>query len=241
MLSQITDQSIYIGRSPLYAPKPVDLLGGLTSLEREKVLSLGESRFVPAGKQVFLQGQPHVGILIILNGEIRSYYVSPAGREITLAYWGAGHFVGGPEIFGGGVHIWSGETVKDCQLLFLASDRLRKAILTMPRFSLNIVEGLVFKATCFSALLQFMGTRPACETLAHLLLILASNQSPGCDDVILDQRYTQEELAKMIGTTRQWVAASLARMKKAALLDSVEACIRIRSIDKLRRYAENDT
>jgi CRP-like cAMP-binding protein len=108
MLSQITDQSIYIGRSPLYAPKPVYLLAGLTSVERKKVLSLGESRFVPAGKQVFLQGQPHVGILIILNGQIRSYYVSPAGREITLAYWGAGHFVGGHEIFGGGVHMVGG-------------------------------------------------------------------------------------------------------------------------------------
>jgi|GEM_PF-4852698 len=56
MLSQITDQSIYIGRSSLYARKPVDQLGGLTSVERKKVFSLGESRFVPAEKQVFLQG-----------------------------------------------------------------------------------------------------------------------------------------------------------------------------------------
>jgi cytochrome c553 len=35
-----------------------------------------------------------------------------------VAYWPPGHFIGGPEIFGGGTHIWSGEAVEDSRVLF---------------------------------------------------------------------------------------------------------------------------
>mgnify|MGYP001134538199 CR=1 FL=1 len=216
------------------------MLFGLTATERETVMTLGRHRKFARGDQVFSQGEPHAGIMVILNGEIRSYYIAPSGREITLAYWTVGHFVGGPEIFGGGVHIWSGEATKDCEVLFLASDVLREAILGIPQFALNIVEALVFKASCFSALLQFVGTRPTGETLAHLLLVLAGEQGAlNREDVLLDQRYTQEELAKMVGATRQWVATTLSRMKRDGLLDIVNTRIRIRNIERLRHFAEN--
>lgn len=102
------------------------------------------------------------------------------------------------------------------------------------------MEALVFKANSFSTLLLFVGTRPAGETLAHLLLVLAGEKGAlNGKDVLLDQRYTQEELAKMVGATRQWVAATLSRMKRDGSLDIVNARIRIRSIKRLRHFAEN--
>ena len=235
----LVDSSIYLGKSS-QSPRPTDLMFGLTVAERETVMAFGQHRRFAEGDQVFAQGEPHAGIMVILDGEIRSYYIAPSGREITLAYWTPGHFVGGPEIFGGGVHVWSGEATRDCEVLLLASDVLRGAILRIPQFALNVVEALVFKANCFSALLQFVGTRPAGETLAHLLLILAAEQGPAdSGDVLLDQRYTQEELAKMVGATRQWVTTTLSRMKREGLLDVVNARIRIRNVERLRHFAKN--
>lgn len=62
------------------------------------------------GETIFLQGDRHNGIFLIEAGQVRTYYAGPSGREITLAYWTPGHFVGGPEVFGGGLHIWSAVT-----------------------------------------------------------------------------------------------------------------------------------
>ena len=56
---------------------------------------------------LFRQGEEHRGILVLRQGVVRSFYQAPSGREITLAHWAPGNFVGGPEIFGGGVHVWS--------------------------------------------------------------------------------------------------------------------------------------
>lgn len=233
------DDSTYIAKSLINPGKRADLTHRLTEMEARKVKNSGIRRSFDIGQQVFTQGDSHDGILIILGGEVRSFYVAPSGREITLAYWSAGHFVGGPEIFGGGKHIWSGEATRKCELLFLPSDALHDLILTIPQFALNVIEGLVFKATCFSSLLQFVGTQPASKTLAHLLLIIAEHQLAGDDGPrVIDRRYSQEELAKMIGATRQWVAASLSRMKRDDLVSIVDGSIVIPSLSRLQRFAE---
>ena len=84
------------------------MLQSLTPREREQVLSHGRRRVLYRGQTLFNQGAAHEGIYLIESGRIRVFYTAPSGREITLAYWHSGNFVGGPEIFGSGVHLWSG-------------------------------------------------------------------------------------------------------------------------------------
>ncbi|UWU88661.1 cyclic nucleotide-binding domain-containing protein [Bradyrhizobium yuanmingense] len=59
------------------------------------------------------------------EGRIRSYYAAPSGREVTLAYWFAGNFVGGPDLFGTGAHVWSSVAVERSRVTFLPGPALR--------------------------------------------------------------------------------------------------------------------
>ena len=83
---------------------PSPLLAWLTPRERELVLSQGRRRVLNRWPDPFNQGAPHEGIYLVESGRIRVFYTAPSGREITLAYWHPGNFVGGPEIFGIGPH-----------------------------------------------------------------------------------------------------------------------------------------
>jgi CRP-like cAMP-binding protein len=49
------------------------------------------------GQTLFSRGARHDGIFLIQTGRIRVYYTAPSQREITLAYWHPGNFVGGPD------------------------------------------------------------------------------------------------------------------------------------------------
>ena len=89
-------------RSLVGGPSP--LLAWLNPRERELVLSQGRRRVLNRGQTLFSQGAPHEGIYLVESGRIRVFYMAPSGREITLAYWHPGNFVGGPEIFGSGPH-----------------------------------------------------------------------------------------------------------------------------------------
>ncbi|MBW8854471.1 MAG: cyclic nucleotide-binding domain-containing protein, partial [Bradyrhizobium sp.] len=87
---------------------PPPLMDKLSQRERELVLKQGRRKVLNRGQTLFSQGGKHDGIWLIESGRIRVFYTSPLGREITLAYWHVGNFVGGPEVFEGTVHQWSG-------------------------------------------------------------------------------------------------------------------------------------
>ena len=57
------------------------------------------------------------------------------------------------------------------------------------------------------------------KRLAHLLLTLANHEGKRSNgQVVLDRRFTHEELASMIGATRQWVSSVLAWYEDGGLL-----------------------
>jgi CRP/FNR family transcriptional regulator, cyclic AMP receptor protein len=196
-----------------------NFLSRLTPAELEQVRRLGRVVTVARGESVFLQGSPHEGIFLIESGVVRSYYTGPSGREITLAYWTPGHFVGGPEIFRGGLHIWSGEAAEDCRLLYLSAGAMRMLVERMPQFAVCLIEGLVAKSKCYSALVQMLGTRSAVERLAQLLVILGEVYGKQeANRLVVQRKVTHDQLANIVGVTRQWVTITLDRFQKKGII-----------------------
>lgn len=216
-----------------------DLFAGLSAAERERVLEVGRAHEVRSGETVFRQGDPHRGIFVILSGVVRVFYTSPAGREITLAYWTPGNFVGGPELFGEGAHLWSGMAVRQAEVLALSGEQVRALMNSAPRFAVNLVEALVHKGRCYSALIHMLGTRSVTGRLAQLLLAIGSldgTQTRG--GLLLGRPLTHDELAKMVGATRQWVSITLERFRAQGLLEVRRHRIVLLDQDALRELAE---
>ena len=201
-----------------------DLNEGATFLERlsmEEITFLrsrGTTLRVKKGDGIFFQGETHESIFLIENGRVRSYCTGPSGRELTLAYWTPGHFVGGPEVFGG-LHLWSGEAMEDCRLLALSGPVVRDLVERMPSFAVCLIDGLVAKGKCYSQLVQMLGTRSVSQRLAQLLTILG--QVHGREEglgLLIDRRVTHDQLADIVGSTRQWVTTTLDRWQKEGII-----------------------
>ncbi len=212
----------------------VSLLDRLSLEEVRTVRRCSRSMQVEAGERIFHQGDPHNGIHLIEAGRVRTFYAGPSGKEITLAYWTPGHFVGGPEVFGGGVHIWSGVAVEKTRLSYLPGSTIRNLVRTMPTFAECIIEGLVEKGRCYSALVQMLGTRSVTERLAHVLLILAEvDRKPG-QRMVVSRRITHDQLASIVGSTRQWVTMTLARFQKAGHIEMDRNVLTVLDAEALR-------
>jgi CRP/FNR family cyclic AMP-dependent transcriptional regulator len=198
---------------------PPSLMEKLTIREREIVLKQGRRKVLSRGQTIFSQGAKHDGIFLIESGRIRVFYSSPLGREITLAYWHAGNFVGGPEVFDTGIHQWSGVASSNCSIVQLPGKELRTLATEIPNLAIGLIEGLAFKGKCYSALAQMLGTRSITQRLAHLLLHLMDLygvEDP--DGVVIAAAFTHADLAHMVGATRQWVTISLKRMQKKRIV-----------------------
>jgi len=226
--------ALLLTENPTLLGGPVPLLQNLSAQERDLVLSHGQKRVLNRGQTLFNQGSLHDGIFLITTGRIRVFYMAPSGREITLAYWQAGNFVGGPEIFGGGVHQWSGVATCNASVVHLPGKILRQLVQKMPNLGIGLIEGLTFKGKCYSALAQMLGTRSVTERLAHLLLHLAELYGvKDRDGILISAGFTHADLAHMVGATRQWVTISLKRLQDQGVLVCRKSNILVCNIDQL--------
>jgi CRP-like cAMP-binding protein len=212
---------------------PPPLFQGLTKHQREQVLSHGKRIAVGRGSTLFSQGTPHNGIYLIETGRIRVFYSAPFGREITLAYWYPGNFVGGPEVFGKGTHAWSGAGTMASTVIMLPGQILQRLASQIPALAMGIISGLVFKGQCYSALAQMLGTPSVTQRLAQLLLHLADSYGVEDEDgTLIGAAFSHADLANMVGATRQWVTISMKRHVTAGVVS-----VRRNRIVVLRRDA----
>ena len=144
------------------------------------------------------------------------------------------YFVGGPEVFKQGLHIWSGIAAVNSTVLHLPGDILRRMVMTIPALAIGIIEGLSFKGQCYSALAQMLGTRSATERLAQLLLHLMNLY--GVDEregTLIAASFTHADLAHMTGVTRQSVTISLKRFTELGILHAHGSNLVIQNADLL--------
>ncbi|MCP3397258.1 Crp/Fnr family transcriptional regulator [Bradyrhizobium sp. CCGB20] len=216
-------------------------LDRLSVPERSRVHAAGRTITVPQGEMVFSQGDGHDGIFIIRRGQVRVYYTAPSGREITLAYWTPGHFIGGPEISGGGIHMWSGIAIEACEITALSGPALEKLLTGMPSFALALIDGLIAKGKCYSSMAQILGTRSVIERLAQFLLTLSELHGVAeGDTVVINRKITHDQIAAMVGSTRQWVTMMLKRFQNRRIIAIDGSSIRISRIDLLEQILFKD-
>lgn len=198
-----------------YTSQAPDLLRHLDASLRTQVLALGTTREYRNGEFLFHQGEAHDGIFLIEEGSVKSFYVSEDGRELTLGYWSAGHYVGAPQLFGGGVHAWTSVAASRTRCLWLPGSRLRALSQQHGELAVALIEAMVHKMQCYCALLQLLATHSMRVRLARLLSMLAARTEGQHATISL----SHSELAGMIGSTRQWVSLSLTRFESAGWVE----------------------
>lgn len=225
--------------APFLSGSP-DLLEALAPDAVRRIERAGHPHSFTAGEMLFRQGEPHRGVFILRSGLVRSHYLAPSGRQITLATWPGGHLVGGPDVFGDGPHVWSGTAIEPGQAIRLPGPVVRALIANIPAFAVTLMEALAVKGKCYSALLQVLGTRSVLERLALVLLNLAQNAGKYEAGFITFPAPTHEELAAAVGATRQWVSMTIKRFRNQGLLATRERRIVLLAEAKLRALADGD-
>jgi CRP/FNR family cyclic AMP-dependent transcriptional regulator len=196
-----------------------NLLAKLLALDPKLQATTIKFRTFPRGELFFQQGDRQRGVYIIRAGTVRAFYTAPSGREITLAYWQAGDLLGADRLYGGGVFRWSCQAVSPTEAYSILDADLRSLIASVPELAVALVEALSFKVQWLSGLVQVLGTESVSRRLALLLDTLCELYGVGSDQgVTIDAPFTHEDLAAMVGASRQWVTMALARFQERGVL-----------------------
>lgn len=228
--------SILLAENSAFLARLPSIIDQLPEPARARVLEYGHEQSYERGEELFHQGDPHQGIAIIRRGLIRSYYSAPSGKQISLAYWLPGNFVGGPDIFVGRPHMWSALAMRPTEVTWLPGSGLRELAREVPDLAVALLDALALKARCYSSLAQMLGTRSHTERLTQLLLHLAQTygvEQPRAKGIAIATAFTHSEIANLIGATRQWVTITLNRLQKDGVLSQKRGLLVIHRMDLL--------
>jgi CRP/FNR family cyclic AMP-dependent transcriptional regulator len=232
---------VLLAESSSLVGRPASLIDRLSPHDRERVRSIGTARHLNRSDILLSQGEFQDGIVLVESGLIRSFYTAPSGRQITLAYWLPGNFVGGPHIFGGAC-MWSAVAAKRSAVFCLPGERLRQLAREIPDLALQLLDALSFKARCYSSLAQMLGTRSLSERLVHVLVhLIETHGIPERNGQIsVAAAFSHAEMANLIGATRQWVTISLNRLQKRGIISQKRGIMVVRKPDVLRKLTDEE-
>jgi CRP/FNR family cyclic AMP-dependent transcriptional regulator len=191
------------------------------------------------GESLFIQQSPHSHSFVIQSGLIRTFYVSEAGREVTLGYWGTGDIVGGPSLFGGGPHVWSAVANRRSEVLAITGSDLRNLAQSNMNVMNWIVNMLEFKLRWLSVLFQIHGTERVHDRLAKLLLMMGDLYGEEVDgEIVISHQINQTDLATLVGASRQWTNKALANLRDEGVISMDGSRILLRDSKALRKILE---
>lgn len=180
----------------------------------------------------------HPGLIFLVKeGVVKVSTYSADGKEQILALLECGDLFGemGPVGEREPVRFSAFQDALVCGVRRLDFEAL---LLRHPKISLRIIQSLVRRLRRAENEIEDLAFRDVSGRLAAALLRISETHGVVADRFIrLDLRVTHQELANMIGATRETVTTALSRFRKDGLTGVDRRCIVIQDIARLRRLA----
>ena len=169
-------------------------------------------RTVARGEVVFSEGEPGDELFIIVDGKVKLGQTSSDGREQVMAVLGPGEMFGELSLFDPGTRTSTASAVTDSVLLALGQTGLRPWLSGRPEVAEALLQALAQRLLRTNEAMADLVFSDVPGRVAKALLELSEKfgQPQADGSVLVSHDLTQEELAQLVGASRETVNKSLA-------------------------------
>jgi CRP/FNR family transcriptional regulator len=190
----------------------------------------------PKGSTLFMQGQPSNGVYILCQGRVKLSTYSKDGKAIILHIAEAGEVLGLSSTISESNHIATAEVLESCQVNFVRNDEFLSFLRNNAEACLSAVKQLSSNyQTAYLQICSLGLSSSVADKLAMLFLGWCKASVEAHDGIHLKISYTHEELAQMIGTSRETVTRLLKDFKDRHLISIKGSDLTIHDKDELKR------
>lgn len=194
----------------------------------------------PKGAMLFIEGQMPRGVFVLCSGKVKLSTTSREGKTIITKISDSGDVLGLNAVISNVPYEVTAEMMEPGQANFIPRDSLQLFLREFPEVAMRVAQQL--SRNYFTAYEEIrtlgLAASPS-EKLAKLLLTWStkSAQSDGSSQVKLT--LTHEEIAEIIGTTRETVSRLFSEFKKKQLMQTRGATLVIRSRLALEKIVQS--
>ncbi len=180
--------------------------------------ALGHLTLYPSNATLLAEGQIPRGVYIACSGRSKLSLESRDGKTIILKIAGDRQVLGLSAVVSRVPSLITVTTIELCQIKFVESDSFLHLIAHNSRAALACATMLAHEVTTsFDDVHDLLLARSSTEKLARLLLSWVSDE-PRNRELRVPTEFTHEEIAQMIGSSRETVTRLLSDMKRKDLI-----------------------
>lgn len=195
---------------PIFASMPLvrmEALGRLASLKQ-----------VPRGGVVMREGEHTSAIYFILNGTLKVIVSDADGREVILTILGRGEMFGEMGVIDDSPRSATVVATQPCDLVVVSKADFQHVLSENFDISLNIMRGLTKRLRLADRKIETLALHDVYGRVARLLLDLSEQSG---DHRMIHRRITKQDIAKMIGASREMVSRVMKDLQQQGLIEEM--------------------
>lgn len=184
----------------------------------------------PKGATLFVEGQPSRGVFILCSGRVKLSTSSADGKTLILRISEPGEVLGLPATVTGSSYELTADIIEPAQANFIARNDFLNFLKENGEAALRVAQQLGETYHSAIAEMRTIGlSHSASEKLARFLLEWGANSPEEKGQVRIKMTLTHEEIAQMIGSSRETVTRLLAEFRRKGLLQVVGSTLILRN------------
>jgi len=206
-----------------------DALHELQRLKRSSAFS--------EGQVLFREGQVAEAVMILCQGRVKLSVSSPEGKKIILGVADPGEVLGLSSVIAEHEYEATAEALEPVQVNVISREPFMEFLRRFQKVALHAAQELSQAQIRACNEIRLIGLAQSVpQKLAGLLLQWSEKNAEGKRDTV-KLSLTHEEVAQLIGTSRETITRCLTDLKKRKIIDIRGVNVHILDPEKLRRAA----
>jgi len=194
----------------------------------------------PEGALIVMEGEAARGVHLLCQGRAKLLTTNSDGKTFILKIASAGEVIGLNPILTGMPYDITVETLQPCQLAFIPREEFLRFMKEHNDASFQVAQHLGRDCQMAYEVIRSIGlSNSAAEKLARFLVEWAGDGRLSGGMVRVKLTLTHEEMAQLIGCSRETVSRTLGEFKRQRLVEVNGSTLVLRDIAALEELAAN--
>lgn len=219
--------------------KNCPLFEQLQSADVERLESVAQAKTFPKRSLVYMPADAGESVFLLTSGRIKLYHVTSDGKQAVMALIEPGEMFGELAIFGGGDREEFAEAMTKSTLIKIPRGEIQRLMEVHADVAVGVTKLMGFRRRRIEKRLKSLLFRSNRDRLVHLLIELAEKYgSRTAEGVRLGIKLSHQELASIIGSTRETVTVVLGELQQEGQLVIERRQIILKQIEQLAATVE---
>jgi len=192
----------------------IPLFSSLNKAELDAINRVSITKKFPKEKIILLEDEEGDTLFIILSGKVKVTTFSESGKEVIFSILNEGDFFGEMSLLDGKPRSATVVSMENAEIRLIRRAEFYRLLENHPHIALRLLEELASRLRKADERIESLAILDVTGRIAGILLQLAEERGiRNNKEVLIKTRPTHQELANMVGTTRETVTRVLKQLE----------------------------